>query len=304
MLDKQGYEVRAVTNGKMALRSAINNPPDVILLDIMMPEMNGYEVCKNLKENEKTCHIPVIFLSALNEVFDKVKAFEVGGIDYITKPFEEQEVFIRLKNQIQLRRQQLLLEAEIIKRKETERLLIQTNQKLEEIVRQDGLTGVANRYFFDETLSQEWRRSQRKKTYLALILCDIDFFKNYNDYYGHLKGDECLVLVAKIISNCVKRPADLVSRYGGEEFGIILPDTNIEGAKEVGQSLINSLKIAKLIHEKSEIKPYITVSLGIVSIIPNSNLSAKDLINFADQALYQSKHQGRDRLTIYEYNNN
>ncbi len=298
MLDKQGYEVRSVTNGNMALRSAINNPPDLILLDIMMSDMNGYQVCEALKENEKTREIPVIFLSALNEVFDKVKAFQVGGIDYITKPFEEQELLIRIETQIKLRQQQLLLEQEIEKRKKAENSLIQANQKLAQIARTDGLTGIANRYFFDETLTKEWLIAQREKTPLALILCDIDYFKNYNDYYGHPQGDECLITVAQTLKNCLQRPRDFVARYGGEEFVIILGNTDRKGAKEIAEKMINSVKIAQIPHLKSEISEYITISLGVASLIPSSDLVPENLIKMADQALYKSKQTGRNCFTI------
>lgn len=300
MLEKQGYEVRAVTNGKMALRTAKNNPPDLILLDILMSEINGYEVCQILKEDEKTRDIPIIFLSALNEVFDKIKAFEVGGVDYITKPFEEPEVIMRIKTQIKLKRQQMLLEEEIKKREKTELLLIKANQKLAEIARTDGLTGVANRYYFDEILAQEWQRLQREQKSLSLILCDVDYFKKYNDIYGHQKGDQCLVKVANILAQNLKRPADLLARYGGEEFAIILPNTDINGAIKIGEKNINSFEFAKILHENSAINNYVTVSLGIASIIPNDNFTPHDLIYFADQALYQSKQKGRNCLSIFQ----
>jgi diguanylate cyclase (GGDEF)-like protein len=299
MLDKQGYEVLTVTNGEMALKTVFNKVPDLILLDIMMPEMDGYQVCQALKSNEVTNDIPVIFLSALNDIFDKVKAFEYGAVDYITKPFEEEEVFMRIRNQLILKKQKILLQKEIEKRQKIERLLIHANKNLEKIANLDALTGIANRRFFNEILSQEWQRCNRENTFLALILCDLDYFKNYNDYYGHQKGDECLKSFAQIINSCVKRAADLVARYGGEEFAVILPNTNLEGAKEVGELIRNHLNTARLLHEKSAISDYLTVSLGVVSMIPDSDFTPENLIKFADEALYQAKNNGRNCMAVF-----
>jgi len=171
-----------------------------------------------------------------------------------------------------------------------------TNKELERLASYDGLTQVANRRLFDTFLQKEWRRMLREESWLSLILCDIDYFKPYNDTYGHLAGDSCLQQVAAAISSVVKRPADLVARYGGEEFAIILPNTHLSGAIEVGEKICTQINQLKIPHQGSLVSHQITLSLGIASIFPRAGESPTILINAADQALYQAKEQGRDRI--------
>lgn len=216
MLTEKGYKVRGVTNGETALTAVSFAPPDLILLDISMPDMDGYEVCRRLKANEQTKQIPVIFISAMNEVLDKVRAFAIGGVDYITKPYHVEEVLMRVKTHLTLRHLQVELE--------------QANAELRRLVTLDGLTQIANRRRFDEYLTQEWLRSAREQQPLALVFCDIDYFKPYNDTYGHQAGDDCLRQVAQTLETVAHRPADLAARYGGEEFALILPNTPQSGA--------------------------------------------------------------------------
>lgn len=230
MLSEQGYKVRKVISGELALKACQIMPPDLILLDINMPNMNGYMVCQELKSRAETQDIPVIFISALDGVVDKVEAFSHGGADYITKPFEIQEVLARVKNQLTIRQLQKtlqqqndLLSQEIKERQRAEDELQKVNRELHRLATLDGLTQVGNRRFFDENFNLEWRRLQREKAPLSLILCDVDYFKLFNDTYGHLAGDFCLKQIAQTISDTLKRPADLVARYGGEEFAIIFP---------------------------------------------------------------------------------
>ncbi|BAZ31965.1 response regulator receiver modulated diguanylate cyclase [Cylindrospermum sp. NIES-4074] len=204
MLESQGFKVRKTVSGKMAIQAAKIEPPDLILLDINMPEINGYEVCRQLKSQEETAKIPIIFISALDQATDKVMAFEIGGVDYITKPFQESEVLARVKNQFIISRQQQQLivqnqqlQQEILERQRAEEALVLANHQLNLFALLDGLTGVANRRKFDEFLNLEWQRLFREQLPLSLLLCDVDFFKNYNDTYGHLAGDHCLQQVAK-----------------------------------------------------------------------------------------------------------
>ncbi len=555
ILSQEGYKLRKAVNPEMALNFAVSHPPDLILLDILMSGMNGYEVCHQLKDNKITCDIPVIFLSALDEAINKVKAFEVGGVDYITKPFQVEEVLVRIKLQLriqqqtkQLEEQNQLLRQEIIKRQHVENQLrlfdqaishcrngviitdatqannpiiyvnsafekitgysasevigkncrflqqedkdqpnleiirnalkqdtdclvilrnyrkdgtlfwnevsispvvnnlgnvthyvgIQTditerkqieealqkseekfasafraspdpivittlkegrylevnesfcnlmeyqreevigktvkdlkiwlnssdrvkfiqalqkqhmirdqefklrsktgqiktllisaelievdnqtcilviskditerqkikaaleeaNEKLQRLAHIDGLTQVANRRSFNETLEREWKRCFREQQPMSLILCDVDYFKPYNDYYGHLQGDECLKQVAQAMSRVVQRPTDLVARYGGEEFVVILPNTNLDGALQVGKFIQDEIRQLQIPHLKSEVSQFITFSLGISTIIPSHLMDSSILVNRADQALYQAKQQGRDRIII------
>jgi diguanylate cyclase (GGDEF)-like protein len=475
MLMSQGYQVRKAINGQLALKGVEVSQPDLILLDINMPEINGYEVCKQLKSGEKTRHIPVIFISALDETLDKVKAFQVGGVDYITKPFQLEEVLARVENQLtihqlqkQLYQQNAQLQLEIIEKqkveeeirflftttqlisksgdfndalkvtlkqlclalnwdlgeawvpnnkiskleystgwftsekslekfieksksltlapnhglpgriwtsqkiewvedisaenkpnfirqkdagevglktafgipilandqvltilvfykkqlsqpeqrlvdlvntvatqlasliqlKRTETALVKANQELERLATQDGLTGVANRRLFDEYLGIEWLQMYREQLPLSLILCDVDFFKLYNDTYGHLVGDFCLQQVAATINNCIKRPTDLVARYGGEEFAVILPNTDAKGALKVAESIRQKVQALKITHTTSSVSEFVTLSLGVTTVIPNPEINPDILIAITDKALYAAKQQGRNRIVL------
>ncbi|MBE9227435.1 PleD family two-component system response regulator [Phormidium sp. LEGE 05292] len=301
MLTEQGYKVRKVISGELALKACQIMPPDLILLDINMPNMNGYMVCQHLKSKPETQNIPVIFISALDGVVDKVEAFSHGGADYITKPFEIQEVLARVKNQLTIRQLQKklqqqndLLSQEIKERERAETELQKLNRELHLLATLDGLTQVGNRRCFDENFNIEWRRLQREKAPLSLILCDVDYFKLYNDTYGHLVGDFCLKQIAQTINHTLKRPADLVARYGGEEFAIILPHTYIEGAVHIAELVQQNIQELQIVHGKSSVAEYVTLSMGVSCVIPQLNLAPNQLIDATDEALYAAKAQGRN----------
>lgn len=431
LLLKLGYTVRSVTSGRMALKTIKIKQPDVIFLYVKMPEMDGYEVCKALKNDEHLRQIPVIFISALNDVFDKIKAFQSGGIDYITKPFQVEEVVARLESQLTIQRQQRLLEQEIIKRRDTEEVLYQSrallssilnsslngiaalqalrepetgeikdfrclvvnpilarvfdrtredimgkiilkrllnriqpelfyrfvkvvengesleqdiyypvgesywyhfvavklgdgfaitirditsrkkvelalqeaNQKLKELANLDSLTQIANRRCFDSRLQKEWDVLTQQQRPLTLIIFDIDGFKLYNDNYGHLAGDDCLVQIAQAVYQCtrhqdLRRPIDLVARYGGEEFVVLLSGKNLAVGIQVAERIQQMIYRLAITHEYSNVREIVTVSLGIASIIPSLEVKPSYLIELADQALYNAKEQGRDRYCI------
>lgn len=432
MLQGKNYKVKKATDGESAIISAQSNPPDLILLDILMPKMDGYEVCKKLKSDDKTKDIPVIFISALSDVFDKIKAFEVGGIDYITKPFQEEEVLARISTQLTIQTQRKLLEKErellekeqellrkeIRQRKEAEAILyqsralissilnaspdgiaalegvrnpktgkiedfrcivvnpitakifnsqpedltgkllfkrfiskiqpelfpafiqvVETGKSLEQDIKYnykneqkwfhfiavklgdgfsvtvrditvrkklelklnklatiDALTGIYNRHYFDNNIIQEWQRCQRENQPLSLILCDVDYFKNYNDTYGHQEGDKCLIKVAQTMDNIAKRSSDFLARYGGEEFAIILPNTTKEGAGNIAEKIREEILDLKIPHKDSKVNEYVTLSLGVASVIPSSESSTEMLIKLADNALYEAKNNGRNKV--------
>jgi two-component system, cell cycle response regulator len=490
MLSSQGYDIRRVASGTLALKAIEAAPPDLVLLDIRMPGMDGYEVCQRLKADPETQEIPIVFLSALTETLDKVKAFKLGGADFITKPFQFAEILARIENQLKLRslQKQLwekndILEHEIQTRQQTEhslrlkvqqeaalnrviqvihnksldlstvfltavseigqlldldfatilrygstesrwstiaeyqprpnpggmlnldigdhgnpitaklkqcqiveiddsaslgdrhsRLLAQkrpgawllvplqvnqtiwgalhlgrrcpdslgdggpefnleaqsawsvadrqsacaiadqlaiaiqqaelylhlqeANLELNRLATRDGLTQVANRRQFDRYLDLQWREAQREQSELALILCDVDFFKKYNDSYGHLAGDDCLKSVAQSLEKSLKRPDDLVARYGGEEFAVILPRTDLQGAAFMAQTLRLGIHKLNLAHGSSSVGPIVTMSLGVASVVPQVGQGYQELIAQADQALYQAKEAGRDRLAL------
>lgn len=285
LLSQQGYDVRAAINGRMALTVVKSTAPALILLDILMPEMNGYEVCKRLKSDPQTCDIPIIFLSALDSIEDKVKAFETGGVDYITKPFHPAEVIARVKTHLTLRRLQRQLQL--------------ANQELKRLVHVDGLTLVANRRRFDEYLEQTWHQLALERKSLALVMCDVDFFKMYNDIYGHLAGDECLCRLAKVLQEAVHYSTDLVARYGGEEFAIILPETSVAGALHVVKSIQAAVRSLAIGHTGSAIATHVTFSFGIAAVVPELGQATSDLVGAADKALYQAKVNGRGQACVY-----
>lgn len=472
ILMDQGYRVRKAISGAMALKSIEFELPDLVLLDIRMPGMNGFELCSVLKMSGQMQDIPVIFLSGLDLLEDKVRAFEMGGADYITKPFQLEEVLMRIGHQltIQQQRRQLidqnrLLLAEVRERKRIETMmrqqarrekllsaitsrirqsldlvsilkttveevrvllqvdrvvidrlgaegesvesvrspdlsvqgrvtapwspdhpcwshflqnrlflvddvtaedaegwcggwlrelavqaalvlpilqgdrlwgllaahqctasrpwqswevelirqvtaqlaiaidqselylqLQQANQALQALATLDGLTQVANRRRFDEFLALEWQRALREGQPITLILCDVDYFKRYNDSQGHQQGDDCLRLVAQGLQQVVQRPADLVARYGGEEFVVILPNTHLKGGMRVAEKIRSAIAELAIPHPDSLVSPWVTLSLGVGCLLPRPKRAANDLISIADQALYQAKAEGRDRV--------
>jgi diguanylate cyclase (GGDEF)-like protein len=308
MLANDGYEVRKVRTGKMALVAAQAKLPDLILLDIIMPEMDGYQVCRQLKSNPQTEDIPIIFLSALDRPEDKILGFEAGGADYITKPFQILEVLARVKNQLTLKKlqQQLIeqnekLQREIGDRVRAEIALKKANQELQRLAILDGLTQLANRQRFEEYLQEQWEQLGIRQGPLSVILVDVDDFKAYNDAYGHLAGDECLRKIAGAIAIASNRRADLVARYGGEEFAAILPQTPLSGALEVADAILRDIEQLNLTHEQSSVSTRVTVSLGVATGIPRSEVDPHVLVSEADAALYEAKRTGRNRYCIGRY---
>jgi diguanylate cyclase (GGDEF)-like protein len=294
-LNSMGAEVLVKKDGESGIEIAIRKQPDIIILDVLMPTIDGYETCRRLKLESTTKAIPVIFASALVETADKLKGFEMGGVDYITKPFQLEEVLARIEVHLSIitLQQQLQL---------ANQALEIANQKLYKQTVLDGLTQISNRRHFDDYLAQEWQRAVREKQSIALLICDIDFFKQYNDTYGHQGGDDCLKKIAHIMDNVPKRPMDLVARYGGEEFGVILPNTNIAGAIKIGEQVCQVVRDLKIPHEKSSVAGYVTLSLGINCIIPTTENNVTEFIEMADKALYQAKNQGRNQVCVFQDN--
>ncbi len=267
------YEVLFATSGKDALDVVYDQAPDLILLDVIMPDMDGYEVCAKLKADERTRDIPVIFVTAMDQEEDESKGLNAGVIDYITKPFRSSIVKARVRNHLELKRYRDLLK---------------------ELSTVDGLTGIPNRRRFDEVLESEWRRARRNQTPLSLLLMDIDFFKAYNDHYGHLAGDDCLRQLARGLAEIVRRPADLVARYGGEEFVLLLPDTDADGAIWVANRVQDKIKHLNIPHSHSAVADYVTFSIGVATLVPADDQTLFDLIQCADKLLYTAKQNGRN----------
>ena len=277
---KDTYEVKIAKSGTKALE-ILNSPNDIdlILLDVEMPDINGYEVCKRLKNNEQTKNIPVIFVTARNSQEDEEYGLNLGAIDYITKPFNKAIVKLRIKNYLNLK----------IK-----------NDMLEKLSMYDGLTNIRNRRYFDETFEKTFSEIKRDKKSLAVLMIDIDFFKPYNDNYGHGQGDETLRKVAKALEKTIKRASDFVARYGGEEFVILLKDINKDGVEAVANNLLNAVRELKITHEFSKIENYVTVSIGASFYNSNSDITKLELLLKADETLYNVKNSGRNNFAILE----
>lgn len=277
---KDTYEVKIAKSGTKALEILESpNDIDLILLDIEMPDINGYDVCKRIKNNETIKNIPIIFITGRTSQEDEEYGLNLGAIDYITKPFNKAIVKLRIKNYLDLK----------IK-----------NDMLEKLSMYDGLTNIRNRRFFDETFEKTFSEIKRDKKSLAVLMIDIDFFKPYNDNYGHGQGDETLRKVAKALEKTIKRASDFVARYGGEEFVILLKDINKDGVEAVANNLLNAVRELKITHEFSKIENYVTVSIGASFYNSNSDVTKLELLLKADETLYNVKNSGRNNFAILE----
>ena len=269
------YRFLLATKGSDGLEIAVTQRPDLILLDVVMPDMDGHEVCRQLKANPLTQSIPVVFITALKEQTDEAFGLEIGAIDYITKPFCPAIVKARVRNHLELKHYRDLLESQAAT---------------------DGLTGIPNRRHFDQALEREWRSAVRRKSCLSLVLIDIDYFKVYNDHYGHLRGDECLRTVGQALVGGARRPSEIVARYGGEEFACVLPDTDVGGAAHVAGELLERVRALQLPHAGSKVADHITLSLGVASMAPALGELPAQLIERADVQLYKAKERGRNQV--------
>ena len=272
---REQYRINIAANGKTAIEMVQKNSPDLVLLDIMMPEMDGFETIQKLKASPETKDIPVIFLTARTQIEDVIQGFELGAVDYITKPFHALELKVRVQNHIELRQKTLQLQA------------------LSEL---DGLTMVPNRRRFDDFLDRTWRTALRHGFPLSLMMIDIDFFKRYNDACGHLAGDQCLKKVATAIAGATHRSGDLAARYGGEEFAIVLNEADEDTALMMAERVASEVETCKIAHPDSPVSPWLTLSIGVNTIIPDHSVTHEDLIRTADGALYQAKKNGRNRI--------
>jgi diguanylate cyclase (GGDEF)-like protein len=269
------FQVFMATSGAKALAICAAQAPDLVLLDVMMPDMDGYEVCTRLKANPLTADIPVIFVTAQTDDASEEYGLEVGAVDFISKPINIKIVRARVKAHIALKRQ---------------------SDVLRNFAFIDGLTGVRNRRYFDEHLAIEIGRAQRSKLALGLILIDVDFFKRFNDCYGHQAGDDCLRRLSSLFLVCLKRPADFVARYGGEEFVCVLPDTDLQGALILAENIREAALACHIPHAESSVSEWVTLSLGVSVMAPDSPIASDELVKLADANLYLAKHQGRNRV--------
>jgi diguanylate cyclase (GGDEF)-like protein len=273
---KDDYKIKVANSGQRALSLVREKEkPDLILLDIEMPQMSGYDVCKALKSSAETIDIPIIFVTAKNSSEDEEYGLNLGAIDYIKKPFHSGIIKIRIKNHLTMKLK---------------------SKKLEELSMCDSLTGISNRRYFDEILEQKYREIIREPKNLSIIMIDIDYFKLYNDNYGHWMGDECLTKVAIALKKAIKRPTDVLARYGGEEFIVLLKGVDKDGAKQVAQSLIDSISNLNLVHNFSPVSKIVTISAGVAIKEVDEDISKEDLIKKADAELYRAKNSGRNKF--------
>ena len=272
------YTIYTATNGKNAIKKALELFPDMILLDILMPEMDGYQTLSLIKNTEVIKKIPVVFITGLDSEEDEEKGLSLDAADYITKPFSAPIVKLRVRNQIQIVNQ------------------LRTIEHLSMI---DQLTHLPNRRSFDNRLVVEWKQAIREQTPISLLMMDLDKFKSFNDTYGHQQGDVILKVISKVFIDSLRRPGDFAARWGGEEFTVLLPNTPLEGAIEVAEiirSNVEKTSIENISEIKNEIK--ITVSIGVTSITPLKNDSIDAFLTNADEALYIAKKSGRNKTSL------
>jgi diguanylate cyclase (GGDEF)-like protein len=289
------YDVYFAKNGLDGIKVVQREMPDLILLDIMMPEMDGYQVCTQLKADPQTASIPVIFITAMGSEEDETKGLDCGAIDYLTKPISPPIVRARVRNHLELKRSRDTLES-------LGRELVDKNLELKKLAREDGLTGLANRRHFNEILEAEIKRAYRTRQFLSLILCDVDYFKRFNDHYGHVAGDKCLQVIGATLHSTFMRAGDLSARYGGEEFAVILPETTPENAEKLAEKLRQKIIAQDIPHAQSEALEVVSFSIGVVGAQVSRERNAEWFISAADKALYFSKENGRNRVTAAEVN--
>ena len=276
---KADHKIMVATDGEQAIEAAVSGQPDLILLDILLPGMDGHQICRKLKSDPATRAIPIIFISVMGDAENETMGFALGAVDYIPKPFNSAVVKARVGVHLRLKRQ---------------------NDMLENLASRDPLTGVANRRAYDLACAEEWRRCQREKLPVSLIMIDIDQFKQYNDNYGHGAGDECLTRIAKAISGCIHRPGDMLARYGGEEFAAILSGTHREGAMQMAQQFHAAVANLAISHEHSVVAPHVTVSVGVATTARPDEVTLEQLSRVADKMLYQAKESGRNTTRATE----
>lgn len=304
-LRSQGYDILTAENATEAYEflgldcgNGEINGIDLILMDILMPDIRGIDACKEIKSKDSVKDIPIILMTASSDDQHLEEAFEAGAMDYISKPFKKVELLARIRSALKLK-------SEIDQRKSREEELTvaagelrEVNIKLARLSAVDGLTEVFNRRYFDIALEKEFQRSIRNQVPISLIMIDIDGFKAFNDFYGHLHGDQCLKQIALTLKKIVNRSHDFIARYGGEEFVVLLPETSREGALRLAESLRLRVENLAIDHARALVGTSVSISLGVASLVPVQGTDPVELIHQADRALYLSKKAGRNRVTL------
>lgn len=290
ILEDFGHNVICCDNGKEAVNCYLREHPDLILMDVVMPVMDGYQAATKIRAIDNDW-VPIIFLSTRAEPSDVAAGIDAGGDDYLTKPVDETILRAKLvaMQRIATMRHKLIAVSNDLE---------QANSELQRQAEVDGLTGMANRRLLDRHLTMEIARCTRTLSPLSVIMADLDHFKAYNDYYGHVAGDNCLKRAAEALSKVISRSNDLACRYGGEEFCVVLPDTDKDGVAHVAEQLRIAVEKLAIPHIKNG--GFVSLSLGTSTTVPDKNCSAEQLLEGADQALYQAKQSGRNRVVAYD----
>jgi diguanylate cyclase (GGDEF)-like protein len=293
-VERIGAQAICTENGEQAITAFHREQPDLVLLDVILPDIDGFAVARQLRALEKPgAWTPIIFLSAMTSDSDLEKGIASGGDDYLYKPVSEAVLSAKIRAMqriIQMRTSLVVLARE----------LDTANQELKRLSASDGLTGIANRRFFDDYLSREWRRARRGSGEIALLMCDVDHFKAFNDSYGHQPGDDCLRQIAQTLRNTMERASDIAARYGGEEFAVVLPDTPLAGARIVAEKIRQTVHKLNLAHTGSP-HLHVTISIGVAALTPaDCEGGPQALIEAADRALYRAKSAGRNQVCCHE----
>lgn len=281
-----------------AIEQAVRLKPTVILQDLVMPGLDGLTLVRDYRNHPATKDIPIIVLSTKEDPLVKSAAFAAGANDYLVKLPDNIELVARIR--YHSRSYQTLLQRDEAYRalRVSQQQLLDTNLVLQRLMNSDGLTGLSNRRHFDEYLELEWRRALRDQTQLSLLMIDVDYFKSFNDSFGHLDGDEALRRVADAIRDSCSRSTDLPARYGGEEFALVLPNTSPGGARLVAEKLRQTIAALKIPHIAPGEGSHLTVSIGLSTQVPQGGSHCRQLISAADKGLYQAKHNGRNQVGI------
>lgn len=279
--------------GQEALEIFRKNRPDIVLLDAILPDIDGFGIARQCRAMEKGDEwSAIIFLTSMDKDRDLALGIEAGGDDYLMKPVSE----VVLRAKVGAMRRLVGMQRALV---DITQQLNAANKELQRLSTTDGLTGIANRRMFDELVKREWRRCLRLKKPLALVMVDVDHFKQYNDLYGHQGGDECLKAVAAQVARAAPRASDLAARYGGEEFVLVLGETTVDGAKWVANNIRQHVADLKMPHSGSQ-SGYVSVSCGVASATPRDGFALEDLLAAADEALYKAKEQGRNTVVCAE----
>lgn len=308
LLESPDLNIVRANSGQEALGLLLDHDFALVLLDVQMPDMDGFETAELMRGNKRTRHIPIIFVTANHTESKHIfRGYDSGAVDYLFKPLDPQMLLCKVRIFLEIHRQRQALQAKtreldarIVELHQLQSELEEKNRQLQLLSSLDGLTGIPNRRQFDEMLGIEWNRMARERLPLSLVILDVDHFKLYNDRYGHLAGDSCLRRVATALAGLLRRPADMVARYGGEEFAAILPGTGLEGAKVVAESMRQAVANLGIEHQDSPVQSVVTVSLGLSAVVPLPGCAPADLLQAADQGLYQAKQEGRDRWISFD----